>query len=87
MNVGLYDKAIDDYTEAIKLNPNLAETYYNRGISFYYTGDYQLALKDYDKAIELDPNNQRAIANKKQLLEEHPELKPQSSSSKSGGSC
>jgi tetratricopeptide (TPR) repeat protein len=30
-----FDKAIEDYTEAIKQNPNFAEAYYGRGIAWY----------------------------------------------------
>ena len=50
-----YDKAIEDYTQAIKLDPNPAYAYNNRGTVKLKLGDYQGAIKDYDKAIELDP--------------------------------
>ncbi len=52
-----YSKALDDYNNAIKWNPNLAMTYVNRG-TLYSNGfnDYKKALDDYNKAIKLDSN-------------------------------
>ncbi|MFM6496890.1 MAG: trypsin-like peptidase domain-containing protein, partial [Dolichospermum sp.] len=38
--------AIDDYNQAIKFNPNLAQAYYNRGIVRYELGDKQGAIDD-----------------------------------------
>ena len=82
-----YDKAIDDYTKAIELNPDYAAAYFNRGLAYGKSEQYSKAMDDYTKAIELNPDDADAINNRKMLLEDHPELKPQSSSSKSGGSC
>ena len=38
-----FDKAIEDYSKAIELNPNLGLAYYNRGEAW-------LHLKEWDKA-------------------------------------
>ncbi|XP_014607795.1 PREDICTED: serine/threonine-protein phosphatase 5 [Polistes canadensis] len=51
-----YDKAIELYTEAIKLNPNVALYYGNRSFAYLKTECFGYALKDASKAIELDPN-------------------------------
>ena len=51
-----HQKAIDNYTKAIELNPKDAAAYYNRGRAYYNLGQYQKAIDDYTKAIELDPN-------------------------------
>jgi tetratricopeptide (TPR) repeat protein len=56
-NLEDYKGAIEDYTRAIKLNPNRAGTYYNRGIAKYNLEDYKGAIEDNDKAIELNPSN------------------------------
>src|SRR5271165_4018575 len=52
-----YDKAINDYTEAIRLDPNDAKAYHNRGRAYHYTKHYDKALSDYTEAIRLDPND------------------------------
>ncbi len=48
-------KAIQDYNEAIKLNPGFTEAYYNRGILYFEEKKYNEAKKDFEKALELDP--------------------------------
>ncbi|OBQ20937.1 MAG: hypothetical protein AN481_16740, partial [Aphanizomenon flos-aquae LD13] len=45
--------AIDDYTQAIKINPNYANAYYNRGIVYYQLGDKQKAREDLQRAAQL----------------------------------
>ena len=51
-----YDKnAIRHYTEAIKLRPNFANAYNNRGNIYRSTGDFDAAIQDFNKAIDLDP--------------------------------
>jgi hypothetical protein len=48
--------AIQEYTRAIKLNPNYAKAYNNRGmVKAVNLQDYQEALKDFDTAISIDP--------------------------------
>ena len=37
-------------------DPNLAQTWYNKGIALYDQGNYDEAIKAYDEAIMLDPN-------------------------------
>ncbi len=53
-DLGQYQRAIQDYTRAIQLDPDLAQAYYNRGIVYYNLGEYQRAIQDYDKACSLD---------------------------------
>ena len=71
-----YEKAIDDFTKAIELNPNFAEAYYNRGTVYATFRQYGEALNDWDKVLEIDPNHSDAINNREVLLGQHPELKP-----------
>jgi lipoprotein NlpI len=52
-----YDRAIADYSEAIRLDPSLTEAYNNRALSLYETGEYNRALPDYEKALQLDPKH------------------------------
>ncbi len=53
---GDYDRAIADYTEAIRLDPKYAHAYNNRGNAYGAKGDYDHAIADFDQVIrELDP--------------------------------
>jgi tetratricopeptide (TPR) repeat protein len=58
-----YDLAIKDFTEAIRLNPNLAVAYIERGVAFFFgKNDPNHAITDYNQALKLDPNSARAYA-------------------------
>jgi tetratricopeptide (TPR) repeat protein len=50
---GEYDLAFDDYSEAIRLNPNSANYYNNLGVIYRIKHDYDRAITNYDKAILL----------------------------------
>jgi tetratricopeptide (TPR) repeat protein len=50
-----YDRAITDYSEAIKLNPKFAFAYNNRGITWTLKGEFDRAIADFDEAIRLNP--------------------------------
>jgi tetratricopeptide (TPR) repeat protein len=51
------NQAIEDYTETLRLNPNDARAYINRGLVYYEKGDYDQAVADYNQAIRLAPND------------------------------
>jgi tetratricopeptide (TPR) repeat protein len=53
---GRCDDAIRDYTEALRVDPNLAFAYENRGMLYDESGERDKALKDFSEAIQLDPN-------------------------------
>jgi tetratricopeptide (TPR) repeat protein len=56
-NKGDYDRAIADYTQALRLDPNDANAYYWRGYVYSNKGDYDLAIADYTQSLRLDPND------------------------------
>ena len=58
-----YDKAIEYYSEALKLNPGLVEAYIGRGVAYTKKDDFDRAIKDYNKAVELNPNYAMAYYN------------------------
>jgi tetratricopeptide (TPR) repeat protein len=53
---GLYDQAIADYTQAIALKPDFADTYTGRAAAYERKGLRDRAIADYRTALRLDPN-------------------------------
>ena len=51
--MGQYERAIQDFTEAIRLNPQDAEAYYVRGLIYGELGKSDEAARDFAKAKEL----------------------------------
>ena len=54
--------------EAIKLDPNDADAWYNKGIALDNQGKYNEAIEAYDEAIRLDPKHAEAWNNKGNAL-------------------
>jgi tetratricopeptide (TPR) repeat protein len=62
---GDYDRAIADYDQAIKLKPDLAGAYYNRGVTYAdKKDDYDRAIADFSQAIKLQPDLADAYNNR-----------------------
>lgn len=51
-----YDRAIENYTKVIELNPDYADAYYNRGTVYRDKGEVDLAFVDYNRVIERNPS-------------------------------
>ena len=51
-----YDRAIQDYDQAIKLSADNAVAFRNRGDAYRLKGLFDRAIQDYDQAIKLNPN-------------------------------
>lgn len=52
---GDYQKAIEEFKTAIRLNPRYADAYNNLGTAYHHAGNDTEALKSYQKALELNP--------------------------------
>ena len=61
---GDYDKAIADFTDAIRLESQNAEAYSYRGFAYWKKHDYDLAIADCNDAIRLDPKLASAYRNR-----------------------
>ena len=48
----LYQEAIDDFSNAISVDPDLAVSYWNRGNAYFETQQYRSAVDDYSTALE-----------------------------------
>lgn len=56
-NKGYYESAINDYTEAIRLNSNDEDSYYGRGQVNYGLSRYTESIDDFGIAISINSNN------------------------------
>ena len=56
-----YDRAIVEYSEAIRLDPRSAEAYFNRGLAFEAIGSDRNALEDFSAVIRLNRKDATAL--------------------------
>ncbi|MBN1611075.1 MAG: tetratricopeptide repeat protein [Polyangiaceae bacterium] len=61
---GMYDRAIEDLDQAIRLAPRYFEAYDNRGIARTFRGDYDLAIEDHTEAIRLNARDALAYSDR-----------------------
>jgi len=59
INKGNYDKAIDDFSSAISIDPEFDASYYGRAYVWYKKADLQRAIIDAKEAVKLSPANKR----------------------------
>ncbi|MFK7734933.1 MAG: tetratricopeptide repeat protein [Pirellulaceae bacterium] len=52
-----YERAIKQLDRSIELNPDYANSYFNRGELYFELGQYNDAVADYDLAIEITPTD------------------------------
>jgi tetratricopeptide (TPR) repeat protein len=57
---GDHDRAIQDFNEAIQLNPNFERAYYDRGNAYIDKEEYDRAIQDFNEAVQLNPNAETA---------------------------
>jgi tetratricopeptide (TPR) repeat protein len=63
-NKGQHDKALQDFDEALRLDPQNAMIHNNRGWAFNNKGDPDHAIRDLDEAIRLNPKFAVAFNNR-----------------------
>ena len=59
-DTGEYERAIQDYGQAILLKPDFVLAFYDRGNAYDSKGEYDRAIADYDQAIQLAPEGDHA---------------------------
>ena len=64
IKIGDLDRAITDYSEAIRLNPTNAQAFFGRGVAYAKKGDLDRAIINYTEVIRLEPRNALAFANR-----------------------
>ncbi|WP_455211927.1 tetratricopeptide repeat protein [Kaarinaea lacus] len=65
--LGHYDKAVSDYTSAIKINPQLIDAYIDRAIGFARLEKYSEAYADLNTVLQIQSNNLRAYVTRGSL--------------------
>ena len=71
-----HKEAIKHYDETIRINPQIAEAYINRGNAKDMLGRYEEAIADYNEAIRINPQYAEAYINRgnaKDMLGRHKE--------------
>lgn len=62
--LGARDRAVADYTQAIRLRPENGEVYGRRGLIYLNSGKFNVAVADFSRALELDPKDRWSLANR-----------------------
>jgi tetratricopeptide (TPR) repeat protein len=63
-NLNIRQKACQAYTQAIELDPQFAEAYYNRSVIYLEMGHYQEAIRDNTRALSINPMLANAYNNR-----------------------
>jgi len=66
----LYEKALDDADECVRLQPTWAKGYSRRAAAKFHLGDLQAAKLAYSKAWDLEPSNSKTKADLEHVLSE-----------------
>jgi tetratricopeptide (TPR) repeat protein len=61
---GRYDQAIEDYTTALSLDPDLARAYAGRGITRSHMHHHEAALADHDQALRIASDEPLHLVNR-----------------------
>ncbi|MCD4816210.1 MAG: tetratricopeptide repeat protein, partial [Methanosarcinales archaeon] len=68
LHVNNFNESIETYNKVIKINPQYAEAWNNKGVALGNLGRFEEALIAYDKAIEINPQHAGAWYNKGTVL-------------------
>lgn len=61
---GEFQKAVEEYTAILDLEPDNAEAYGNRGLAYSQMGEIGLAIEDFSRLIEINPQDAKAYYNR-----------------------
>ena len=63
-NLKLYQDAIKDFSQSIRMKPGYAEAFNNRGNAYYELDQYEKARADFDESIKIKPKYSKAHMNR-----------------------
>ena len=64
LNLNKPEKAYEDFSRAIEIDPTRADAYVGRANTLLTLGRFEESLPDYNRAIEIDPELANAYANR-----------------------
>ncbi len=67
-NLGNATRAIEDFDQALRLDPGYADAYIGRGTAYGNLGEHARAIEDYDQALRFDPGYAKARNNREIAL-------------------
>lgn len=53
--LGQDDKALESYSEALRMSPGYAEAHFRRGLMWFHAKEYELAMEDFRDGSDSDP--------------------------------
>ena len=62
--IGELRRAIEDYDQAVRLDPSYATVYGNRGLTYSTLGEHRRAIQDFDQVLRLNPDSVLAYKNR-----------------------
>jgi len=63
-SAGVYDPAINEFNQAIKINSKFVAAFLRRGVAYAAQGNWDKAISDFTTVIKLDKNNSLAYVNR-----------------------
>lgn len=63
-NLNLYQEALQDFSQSIRMKSNYAEAFNNRGNVYYALDQYEKAQADFDQSLKLKPKYSKAQMNR-----------------------
>jgi tetratricopeptide (TPR) repeat protein len=62
-----YNKAIQQYSMALSINPSNAEAHHNIGVIYHENGQLEKAIEHYQKALQIKPDKKSTLKNLKKI--------------------
>jgi len=75
LHAGAMNDAIEDFGDAITLDPTLAEAYRQRAVARYQAGDTKGAIADLEATVQREPRDFAAFETLSQIAEAHEDWK------------
>jgi tetratricopeptide (TPR) repeat protein len=75
LKAGAHEEAIDDFSDAIALDPTLAEAWHQRAVARYEQGDTLGAIRDLEETLKREPRHFKAFETLSHIAENRKDWK------------